>query len=75
MTRLFDVYRGDEFLMRASLRGVVLFVPLDGSAAARIVVEQLKMGGEEPTLVSSCGVPSAQFSVRVARESLPPELK
>lgn len=74
MTPLYDVYRGTEFLMRASLRGLVLFAQLDGSACGRIVVEQKVQKRTEPTVVNSCSVPPQELSVSIARSSLSHEV-
>lgn len=66
-TQLYDVTRPNgEFLMRASLRGLALFIPIDGSACGRVVVEQKVRQQKEPTLVVSCGVPPQEFLVKLA---------
>lgn len=76
MTRLFDLYRvrDGQFMMRASLAGLVLAVPLDGPAAATVMVEQVARKSETPTHVWSIGVPRDQYHISLAREPLGVEI-
>ena len=76
MTRLFDVHRvrDDQFMMRASLAGLALALPLDGSAAAAVVLEQVARKSDVPTYVWSIGVPRDQYRISIAREPLGVEI-